>query len=80
MKKNIIILFLGVSILLNSGCATVFGGRISDCQRHAPIKGEHKRSLRAVPLIVNIMMMPVGLIGLAIDFSNGAIYQPCQDK
>lgn len=70
MKKISYIIIL--TIVLNSGCATVFGGRITDCQRVAP-----KRHLRVVPFIVDILFFPVGLIGLAIDFSNGAIYQPC---
>lgn len=78
--KKIIIISLSLILILNSGCATVFGGRISECQKHSPLPDEPNRSIRAVPLIFDILFFPIGLIGLAIDFSNGGMYQPCKLK
>lgn len=81
MKKLLtnvmLILMLTSMILLTTSCATVFGGRVSDCQRTRPAAGQPTRQIRAVALIADILLMPVGAI---VDFLTGAIYKPCEIK
>lgn len=74
MKK----LLIGVIIITQTSCATVFGGRISTCQKTPPPKGEHRRQVRPAAIIFDVLFFPIGILGLAIDFSDGAIYQPCK--
>ena len=57
-----------------SSCATVFGGRVSDCQRTKPGAGEPSRKLRAGAMIADILLFWPGTI---VDFATGAIYKPC---
>lgn len=76
MRKNIMamvmLIFLAGSI---SSCATVFGGKVTDCQRTKPGPGEKERPVRVVALIADIVLFWPGLI---VDFATGAIYQPCK--
>lgn len=74
MKKLLLIIIVSLSL---QSCATVFGGRITECQKRKPLPGEAKKEFRPVPLILNILFFPTGLIGLAIDISNGSAYKPC---
>ena len=75
MKKTILkITFLLMLVSTLSSCATVFGGRVSDCQRTKPAAGEPSRPLRAGALIADILLFWPGLI---VDFATGAIYKPC---
>jgi hypothetical protein len=71
--KNLLILLMCMCFL--QSCATVFGGAITDCQRHKPDYGEPKRKVRPVALAADIITYPV--ICLPIDFITGAIYKPC---
>lgn len=76
MKKAISLILL--STLFLSSCATVFGGRITECQRHKPKEVNKKRKIRPTAFVFDIL---IGYgIGLAIDFANGAIYKPCEIK
>ena len=65
-------------LVLSSGCGTVFGGHISSCQRHAPLKGLPRRQIRPAVLATDIVL---GLfayeIPLIVDFADGAMYKPC---
>ncbi|MGN6416782.1 MAG: hypothetical protein ACTHMC_04800 [Pseudobacter sp.] len=72
MKK--VFLFAVVISVMTSSCATVFGGRVTDCQRTKPAEGEPARPVRAVALIADILLFWPGLI---VDFATGAIYKPC---
>lgn len=63
-----------VLIATLSSCATVFGGKVSDCQRTKPAAGEPSRQVRVGALIANILLFPPGLI---VDFATGAAYTPC---
>lgn len=74
MKKNLLILTLSASMLC-SGCATVFGGKVSECQRTKPAPGKPKRAIRSGALIADILLG--GPIWTAVDFITGAIYKPC---
>jgi hypothetical protein len=76
--KKLIVPALGFIILLNSGCGTVFGGRISDCQKHRPTDGS-KRELRPAAMVFDIICPAPGL-SLLIDFCTGGIYRPCDKK
>lgn len=58
-----------------SSCATVFGGRISSCQRHKPSPKQGSRQIRVVALVADILVWWPGAI---IDFADGAIYRPCR--
>jgi len=76
MKKNITA-FLMLILLAGSmsSCATVFGGKVSDCQRTKPGPGDPERPVRVAALIADIVLFWPGLI---IDFATGAIYKPCK--
>ncbi len=73
MKKFVAPLFLATCIAF-SGCATVFGGSVSTCQRTKPADGEPQRKVRAVALIADCVLF---LPGVIVDFATGAIYKPC---
>ncbi len=75
MKKTLLKITLALMLVSSlSSCATVFGGRVSDCQRTKPAQGEPSRPLRAGALIADILLFWPGLI---VDFATGAIYKPC---
>lgn len=57
-----------------SGCATVFGGQVSQCQRTKPGPGQPQRQVRVGALIADILIFAPSLI---VDFATGAIYKPC---
>jgi len=78
MKKrvfNVIALVL-ITITLSS-CATVFGGKVSECQKTKPAAGQPARSVRGVALVADILLFWPGAI---VDFATGAIYKPCDKK
>lgn len=78
MKKRVLHLMAVVLILVTlSSCATVFGGRVSSCQRTKPAQGQPSREIRAVALIADILLFWPGAI---IDFATGAIYRPCYNS
>lgn len=78
MKKKIFNFLSIVTItILMSSCATVFGGKVSDCQRTKPAVGEPARELRAGALIADVVLFWPGAI---VDFATGAIYKPCDNK
>jgi hypothetical protein len=60
-----------------SSCATVFGGRVTSCQRTKPATGQPAREVRAGALIADILLFWPGTI---VDFATGAIYRPCDKK
>lgn len=75
MKKRVLNLMAIVLILLTlSSCATVFGGRVSACQRTKPAPGQPSREIRAGALIADVLLFWPGAV---IDFATGAIYRPC---
>ncbi len=79
MKKSLLkisaVLLITASL---TSCATVFGGKISDCQRTKPAEGKPPRQIRAAALILDVaFLFP---LGPAIDFATGAIYKPCTKK
>ena len=76
MKKMFLMLLVFAACFTFTGCATIMGGKITECQRTKPKPGEPARQLRIWPLIFQIWE-PVGLI---IDFSTGAIYKPCKTE
>jgi len=72
MKKATIVL-LALSMAFTS-CATVFGGKVSECQRTKPAQGAPSRQVRAGAMIADILLFAPGLI---VDFATHAIYKPC---
>jgi hypothetical protein len=79
--KKIKILLLATLCLANvvlPSCATVLGGRVSDCQRTKPLAGHPSREVRAGYLILDILFL--GIPFTAVDFITGAIYKPCTNK
>jgi hypothetical protein len=78
MKRILINALLAIvlfsTIFYCTGCATVFGGRVSDCQRTKPASGEPSRRIRAAAMIADILLFWPGLI---VDFATAAIYKPC---
>jgi len=75
MKKvllNVVGMLLIVATL--SSCATVFGGKVSTCQKTKPATGQPAREVRVGALVADILLFTPGLI---VDFATGAIYKPC---
>lgn len=64
-----------MATILFSSCATVLGGKVSDCQRTKPAAGKPSRAIRGGALIADIILFFPGAI---IDFVTGAIYKPCE--
>ena len=78
MKRKILsVLAVALIALTMSGCATVFGGKVSECQRTKPAAGEPARAIRGGALIADILLFWPGAI---VDFATGAIYKPCNDN
>lgn len=71
MKKICLLVLLA---LLFSGCATILGGQVSECQRTKPLPGKPSREIRVGYLILDLIFSPVWIV----DFATGAIYKPCQ--
>lgn len=75
MKKTICIVLVAMTLLL-SGCATILGGQITECQRTKPLPGQPSREVRAGFLIVDIIFLAIPFT--VVDFITGAIYKPCK--
>lgn len=69
MKNLIIIIFL----IAFTGCATVFGGRKTEHQKHRPECGEEKRQIRVGALIANCLLFPPGIL---IDLATHKFWKP----
>lgn len=77
MKKRILnVLAICTIAVVMSGCATVFGGQVSECQRTKPAPGEPARAIRGGALVADILLFWPGAV---VDFATGAIYKPCQN-
>lgn len=74
MKKLLTISLFALLTLSTTSCATVFGGKVSECQRTRPKAGEPARQVRVGALIANILLFWPGVI---IDFATSAAYRPC---
>lgn len=74
LSNPLLILTLVSIVMYFTSCATVFGGRVSECQRTKPTAGEPTRQVRAGALIADILLFWPGAI---VDFATGAIYKPC---
>jgi len=72
-KINILVLTIAIAVLFSS-CATVFGGRITSCQKQKPAPGQPQREVRVGAMVADILLFWPGLI---VDFATGAIYKPC---
>lgn len=68
--KTLIICLLAISM---TGCATVFGGPVSEYQKTKPLPGQPQREVRVLALIADIILF---LPGTIVDFATGAIYRP----
>lgn len=77
MKKIVTFSMIVITAVMFSSCATVFGGRVSDCQRTKPAAGQPGRELRAAALVCDVLFF---LPGAIIDFATGAIYRPCSSN
>lgn len=69
LKQSMVLLL----ILSLNGCATVFGGKVTEYQRTKPAPGEPQRKIRVGALIADIILFWPGAI---VDFATGAIYKP----
>jgi hypothetical protein len=72
MKKAIVLCLAGT--MLFSSCATIFGGKVSDCQKTKPTAGQPARQVRVGALILDILIFWPGAV---IDFADNSIYKPC---
>lgn len=78
MKKRILKLTV-IALVVSSltSCASVFGGKVSECQRTKPTEGQPARQVRVGALIADVVLFVPGVI---VDFATGAIYKPCNKK
>ncbi|GAB2796808.1 hypothetical protein GCM10027275_47780 [Rhabdobacter roseus] len=77
MKKMAV---YGLAVLMAaslSGCATIFGGPVTECQKTKPAPGEPQREVRVGALLADIIIF---LPSLIVDFATGAIYKPCDKR
>lgn len=72
MKKTLVTMACAALILSGTGCGTILGGKITDCQKTKPATG--KRQIRPVALVVDLAC---GGVPTLVDFLDGAIYKPC---
>jgi hypothetical protein len=74
MKKKFLKLTAILLVFSFTSCATVFGGKVTECQKTKPAAGQPQRDVRVGALVANILLFWPGAI---IDFATGAIYKPC---
>ncbi len=74
--KKVLLNVVGVLLIAAtlSSCATVFGGKVSACQKTKPAAGQPSRDVRVGALVADILLFWPGVI---VDFATGAIYKPC---
>jgi len=60
------------SMMLPS-CATILGGKLTDCQKQKPSTGS--RQVRVGFLVADLFF---GVVPLVVDFATGAVYKPCK--
>lgn len=76
MKKILLsVILFSVIVTSFSSCATILGGKVSECQRTKPTAGNPSRKLRGGALIADILLFWPGAI---VDFATNAIYKPCK--
>ena len=68
---------LSCSVIVLTGCATVFGGPRTSYQVTKPLDGQPQREVRVGALIADILLFWPGTI---VDFATGAIYKPAPVK
>lgn len=73
MKKFTKLLVIGLIAFSMTGCATIFGGRITTYQKTKPAQGQPQREVRVGALIADILIFWPGAV---VDFATGAIYRP----
>lgn len=64
-----------IMLLCCTSCATVFNGKVTDCQRTKPQPTQPKRQIKKGALIVDVFVL--GIIPLIIDFATCSIYKDC---
>lgn len=64
---------IAVFSVILTGCATVFGGPITQYQKTTPAPGQPQREVRVGALIADILLFWPGAV---VDFATGAIYKP----
>lgn len=64
-----------IAIIYLCSCATILGGKVSQCQRTKPMSGQPARKIRTGAAIADLVFF---WPGLAIDFATNAIYKPCK--
>ncbi len=75
MKKVILSISVVAVLMSNAGCGTIFGGHISDCQKHKPANGS--REVRVAAFVGDLF---TGGLWVIIDFADGGMYKPCADN
>lgn len=75
-KIQLMALFM-LSIVVFSSCATIFGGKVTTCQKTKPAPGQPTREVRVGALVADILLFWPSLI---VDFATKAIYKPCSNK
>jgi len=76
MRKIAVLPLLLFILFSLSSCATILGGRVSECQRTKPLPGKPSREIRVGYLIADIIFSPFWIV----DFATGAIYKPCTNS
>lgn len=69
-----LVLTLAGITVCSTSCATLFGGKITECQKTKPAAGAPQRTLRIGALVADVLLF---WPSLGVDFLTGAIYKPC---
>ena len=74
MKKLILSIAVVAVLISNSGCGTIFGGHIGECQKTKSPKGQPGRQVRGWALVFDGGLFGIPLI---VDLITGGLYMPC---
>jgi len=77
MKKVLFVLVIASAMLFSSCATIVHGGRSKSdtCQVTKPANGQPQRKVRVGALIADCCL---GFVWIAVDYSTGALFKPCE--
>lgn len=75
MKTKSVLLCMVIALTFSS-CATILGGKVSECQKRKPTGGEPKREVRWASVAANLVCACPECI--VVDICTKAIYKPCE--
>jgi len=77
--KGFVLAVVLLVAVISSSCATLFYGKITECQKTKPATGQPSRALRVLPFVLDCTGLAIGNpVPFVVDFLTGAIYKPCK--